>query len=57
MDKEKEVKVKKGLLSKMKGLLSKIIDKLDKKLEKKSKQQPCCCGNKNKNKNGENSCC
>lgn len=47
-NKKKEVKVKKGLLSK-------IMDKLDKKLEKKSKQQSCCCGGKDKK--GKNSCC
>ncbi|MEK6646370.1 MAG: hypothetical protein AABY84_06835 [Candidatus Firestonebacteria bacterium] len=34
---KKEVKIKKGFLSK-------IIDKFDKKLEEKSKQKSCCCG-------------
>lgn len=46
LDQQKKIKAKKGLLSE-------IIDKLDKKLEEKSKQKSCCCGNSNNKCGGD----
>ncbi len=39
------------MTEKKKGFLGKLFEKMDKKMEKKSKEKGCCCGD------SEESCC